>query len=135
MKSSDKNKKDFIEKKRLVNSFKYAFEGIKEAFQGEQNLRIHVIMAILVIISGFIVQISKNEWFICLILIGLVFMAEFFNTAIENTVDLITREYNPMAKKAKDIASGAVLIVAIISAIIGLMIFIPKYIIFIKGVM
>ena len=68
--------------KRLVNSFKYAFTGIKTAYLGEQNLRIHTIMAILVIICGFLFKISYMEWLVCLLLIASVLMAEFFNTAI-----------------------------------------------------
>ena len=132
MKSPDKNNLK-LDKKRLSNSFKYAFQGIKQAYIGEQNLKIHTTIAILVIISGFIFKISYTEWFICLILIGLVLMAEFFNTAIEYVVDLITKEINPLAKAAKDVSSAGVLVMAIISAIIGLIIFVPKFITLIGG--
>ncbi len=121
--------------KRLVNSFKYAFTGIKTAYLGEQNLRIHTIMAILVIICGFLFKISYIEWFICLVLIGLVLMAEFFNTSIEYVVDLASPGINDLAKAAKDIASAGVLVMAIISAIIGLIIFVPKIIIVIGGLL
>ena len=115
-------------KKRLINSFKYAFTGIKTAFKTEQNMKIHLIILILVIIFGIILKISKAEWIICIILIGFVISLELINTAIENTVDLITIENNPKAKIAKDTAAGAVLISAITAAIIGLIIFIPKII-------
>ena len=81
---------------------------------------------IIVIICGIIFKISKIEWFICFILIAGVISTELINTAIENTVDLITQEKNPKAKIAKDIAAGAVLIWAIFATIIGGMIFIPK---------
>lgn len=121
--------------KRLVNSFKYAFTGIKTAYLGEQNLRIHTVMAILVIICGFLFKISYMEWLICLVLIALVLMAEFFNTSIEYIVDLASPGINDLAKAAKDVASAGVLVMAIISAIIGLIIFVPKIIFVIGGLL
>ncbi len=120
-----------IDNKRLVNSFRYAFYGIKKTFIGEQNLRIHTLMACLVIICGFLFHISYVEWLICFVLIGLVLMAEFFNTAIEYVVDLASPEVHPLAKAAKDTASAGVLMMALISAGIGLSIFVPKIIEFI----
>ena len=132
MKSPDKEKislKDFkLDKKRLRNSFKYAGIGILQAYIGEQNLKIHTVIAVLVILAGFILKITYLEWIACLILIGLVLMAEFFNTAIEYVVDLASPDFHPLAKSAKDTASAGVLMMAIISAIIGLIIFIPHII-------
>ncbi len=116
--------------KKLINSFKYAIEGIRTAMKTEQNLKIHILIMILVIIAGIILKISQMEWIICIILFGFVISLELVNTAIENTVDLITMEKNPKAKIAKDVAASAVLIAAISATIIGLIIFIPK--IFIK---
>ncbi len=124
-----------LDKKRLTNSFKYAFEGILQAYVGEQNLKIHTVIAVLVIIFGFILKISYTEWLVCLVLIGLVLMAEFFNTSIEYLVDLTSPEIHPLAKATKDTASAGVLMMAIISAIIGLIIFIPKLINFIGGLL
>ena len=124
-----------LDKKRLTNSFKYAFEGILQAYVGEQNLKIHTVIAVLVIIFGFILKISYTEWLVCLVLIGLVLMAEFFNTSIEYLVDLASPEIHPLAKATKDTASAGVLMMAIISAIIGLIIFIPKLINFIGGLL
>ncbi len=124
-----------LDKKRLINSFKYAFEGILQAYVGEQNLKIHTVIAVLVIIFGFILKISYTEWLVCLVLIGLVLMAEFFNTSIECLVDLTSPEIHPLAKATKDTASAGVLMMAIISAIIGLIIFIPKLISFIGGLL
>jgi diacylglycerol kinase len=126
-------KKLKIDNKRLTNSFGYAFEGIKQAYKGEQNLKIHTFIAILVIVFGFFLKISYVEWLVCLVLIGLVIMAEFFNTAIEYVVDLASPKIHPLAKAAKDTASAGVLMMAIISAIIGLIIFVPKLIVFIGG--
>ena len=124
MKSKDK----IINQKRLVNSFKYAIEGLITAYKEEQNLRVHTIVAILVIVSSIFLKLSVVEFSICLILIGLVLMAEFFNTAIENMVDMITLENNIHAKKAKDVSAAGVLIFALFSAIIGFVIFLPKII-------
>lgn len=124
-----------LDKKRLTNSFKYAFEGILQAYVGEQNLKVHTVIAVLVIIFGFILKISYTEWLVCLVLIGLVLMAEFFNTSIEYLVDLVSPEIHPLAKATKDTASAGVLMMAIISAIIGLIIFIPKLISFIGGLL
>lgn len=124
-----------LDKKRLTNSFKYAFEGILQAYVGEQNLKIHTVIAILVIIFGFILKISYTEWLVCLVLIGLVLMAEVFNTSIEYLVDLTSPEIHPLAKATKDTASAGVLMMAIISAIIGLIIFVPKLISFIGGLL
>ena len=124
-----------IDHKRLRNSFKYAGYGIRQSYKGEQNLKIHTFIAILVIVFGFFLEISYYEWLVCLILIGLVLMAEFFNTAIEYVVDLASPKVHPLAKAAKDTASAGVLMMAIISATIGLIIFVPKIIAFIGGML
>ena len=115
-----------IDNKRLTGSFKYAFEGIIQTYKGEQNLKIHTFIAILVVVFGFFLKISTVEWFACLILIGLVLMSEFFNTAIEYVVDLASPRIHPLAKAAKDTASAGVLIMSIMAAIVGGIIFIPK---------
>ena len=124
-----------MDNKRLVNSFRYAFEGIKQTYIGEQNLKIHTFVAILVIVFGFFLKISYIEWLVGLVLIGLVLMAEFFNTAIEYVVDLASPKIHPLAKAAKDTASAGVLMMAIISALIGGVIFIPKLIDFVGGLL
>ncbi|MBQ6135481.1 MAG: diacylglycerol kinase family protein [Bacilli bacterium] len=124
-----------MDRKRLINSFKYATYGIIQTYRGEQNLRIHFAVALLVIVFGFLFHISVFEWLVCLILIALVLMAEFFNTAIEYVVDLASPSVHPLAKAAKDTASAGVLMMAIISAIVGLIIFVPKWIEWIGGLL
>ncbi len=114
--------------KKFIDSFKYAIEGILTGIKEERNLKIHITIMILVIIFGFIFKISRIEWIICILLFGLVISAELINTSIENVVDLITMEKHPKAKIAKDVSAGAVLIIAITSAIIGLIIFGSKII-------
>ena len=125
-------KKLKLDNKRLRNSFKYAAEGISQAYKKEQNLKIHTFIALLVIVFGFFLKISYVEWLICLLLIGLVLMAEFFNTAIEYTVDLASPKIHPLAKSSKDVAAAGVLVISLISAITGLVIFLPKLIEFLS---
>ena len=122
-----------LDAKRLGRSFKAAFEGIKATYIREQNIKIHTIVAILVVLFGFLLKISYGEWLVCLVLIGLVLMAEFFNTAIEYVVDLASPNIHPLAKAAKDTASAGVLMMAILAAIVGIVIFVPKIVLFIGG--
>ena len=114
------------QRKCIINSFKYAFNGIYLAFQKERNLKIHFIIMLLVIVAGIIFKISAFEWIICIILFGLVISLELINTAIETTVDIAMPEINEKAKIAKDVAAGAVLVSTISAVIIGLIIFVPK---------
>lgn len=114
--------------KRLRKSFGYAFKGIDDVIEHEPNMKIHVVVAILVVIMAFILKVNIIEWIILVLLIGSVLAAETINTTIENLVDMYTKEYDENAKIVKDTAAGTVLILAITSAIIGLIIFIPKII-------
>lgn len=111
---------------KIINSFKYAFQGILTALKTEQNLKIHFAIMILVIIAGFILKISSIEWITCVILFAFVISLELINTAIETVVDLAMPEINEKAKIAKDVAAAAVLVSAICAAIVGVIIFIPK---------
>lgn len=115
-----------VRKQKLYKSFYYALCGMVSGFKLERNMKIHVIVMLFVIIFGFLLSISLTEWLICLIFFALVISLELVNTAIENTVDLITEEKSPKAKIAKDTMAAAVLVASIASAIAGLMIFIPK---------
>ena len=118
---------EFIKKrKRLINSFKYAFAGLASEFKEERNLKIHIFIMFVVILAGFLLKINTIEWIVCIILFGIVISAELFNTAIERIVDVIMPEKNEKAKIIKDISAGAVLIPAICSVIIGIIIFLPK---------
>ena len=122
-----KNKKD-----PLAKSFGYAFQGIFTCVKKERNMKIHVAAAILVVILGSILKLSVTEWCICLVLFGMVMSLELVNTAVEAVVDLVTKDRHPLAKIAKDTAAGAVLIAAIMAAITGAIIFIPKIISFLS---
>ena len=119
--------KDFDKKrKRLIHSFKYAFEGVLRELKEEQNLKIHLLIMLIVILAGIFLKISMLEWIICIILFGFVISLELINTAIETTVDLAMPEIHEKAKIAKDVAAAAVLVAATSSAIIGSIIFLPK---------
>jgi len=108
-----------------ILSFKYALEGISAGIKEEPNLKFHFLFAGLVILAGAILQITRSDWMIIIVLIGLVLTAEMTNTALEAIVDSFTQDQHPRAKYAKDISAGAVLIVAITSAVLGLIIFLP----------
>lgn len=115
-----------VKTKKLVNSFKYAFNGIILSFKTERNMKIHILIMIIVIIAGIILKINQIEWIICIILFSIVIAGELFNTAIETIVDMITPYRNEKAKISKDISAGAVLILTIGTAIAGIIIFAPK---------
>lgn len=113
------------DKKRKIG-FSYAWNGIKEIAQTERNFRIHLLATLLTITAGFLFKLTMVEWAIIVLTIGLVLMAEVTNTAIEKLIDYLRPEIHPAAKIIKDVAAGAVLIAAIITAVIGLLIFLPK---------
>lgn len=110
----------------IYKSFGYAFEGIFTCIRQERNMKIHCCAAVVVVILGLLLGLSATEWCICLVLFGLVMALELVNTAVEAVVDLVTKERKPLAKVAKDTAAGAVLIAAIMAAIAGCIIFLPK---------
>ena len=113
----------------LISSFKYAIAGVRQAFKTERNLKIHTLAVLLVIILGFILKIALWEWVACFILFALVIGAELINTALEEMVNLLSPEIRIHAKYAKDIAAGAVFINALVSLVVGCIIFIPKIIV------
>ena len=114
--------------KQRLRSFPFAFQGIKTTFQDEPNIRVHLFFALMAIFFGILLKISSAEWLAVTIVIGMVFTAELMNTAIENTVNLLTEQRNIFARKAKDAAAAAVLFSAFVSVIVGLIIFLPKLI-------
>ncbi len=111
---------------KLVKSFYFAISGICYAIKTQRNMKIHTLALILVVALGLWLDLSRIEWSIVLLIVGLVIISEMLNTAMEALVDLETQEYHPLAKTAKDVAAGAVLLASIISIIIGVLIFWPK---------
>lgn len=106
---------------------------IRRFFDREQNLLIHIIATICVTIFGIILHISFNEWLLVYFLVAFVITSELINSSIELAVDLVTEEYHPLAKVAKDVSAGAVLISAICALLVGLYIFVPKIIYLIRN--
>ncbi|MDD4636835.1 MAG: diacylglycerol kinase family protein [Bacteroidales bacterium] len=117
--------KPFSTRARL-KSFTYAFRGICICITQEHNAWIHSLITVLVISVGLLFHISVMEWIAVFLCISIVFAAELINTAIERLTDKICPDYHPEAGIIKDLAAGAVLICAFFSAIIGLLIFVPK---------
>lgn len=117
----------FTFRKRL-RSFRYAFNGICLLISKEHNAWIHCFAAVCVVIAGFLLEISKMEWIACVIVIGAVLAAEAVNSAVEALADFVSPEYNEAIKRTKDLAAGAVLLMAIAAAVVGGIIFFPKLI-------
>lgn len=114
--------------KRLINSVRYAVDGLKSGFKLEQNMTLQVIISLCVIILGLIVGLSRIEWIISILMIGLVMGTELVNTSIEAVLDVLRPDINPITKIAKDTSAAAVLVFCVMSGIIGLLIFIPHII-------
>lgn len=114
-------------------SLGHALEGLATAMDENQNLRIHFVVAVIVMIASVIFNVSRYEMGILGVMILLVISAEMLNTSIEHMVDLITNEHRKEAKVAKDVAAGMVLVNAIGSILVGVIIFIPHIISFVHG--
>ena len=112
--------------KKFFHSFTYPIKGLRYAYRNEQNLAFDIGMALIVSILAFVFKLNGTEWAILLLTMGLVISCELINTAIEATVDLVTEEYHPLAKVAKDTAAAAVFVFAIVAVIVGIIIFGPK---------
>ena len=125
MNSKKQNANKQMSFKRFLNSIKYSVQGLVHGYKNEQSLWLHGISSILAIILGIILNISFNQWAIILIALVVVLAVELLNTAIEATVDLVTKEIHPLAKVAKDSASAAAFVSSIVATIICLFIFIP----------
>ncbi len=112
--------------KRFISSVNHALAGIVHAFKSEKNMRIHAIVAILTIIAALLTYITRFEMMVLALTITFVFFTEMINTAIESVVDLVTDRYHEMAKVAKNVAAGAVLLAAVNAVVIGYLIFYRK---------
>jgi diacylglycerol kinase (ATP) len=116
----------------LVSSFRYAFAGIRYLLWTQRNAKIHSVLGALAIILGLLLGLDHAEWLAVIVTIAIVFVAEGFNTALEATVDLAMPDYHPLAKIAKDVAAGTVLLTAIAAVVVGLMVFLP-HLLLLKG--
>lgn len=110
---------------KFITGFHYAFSGLWYALRTQRNVRVHVVIACLAVAMGIVLRISAVEFTMIFVAITGVFIAEMFNTVIELCVDLVSPAYHPLAKIAKDVAAGAVLLSAILSVVIGLFVLGP----------
>lgn len=120
-------RKKFLWKDR-GNSFVYAWSGLRALLRNEHNSRIHLVMTVAAIAACIILKVSTMEAGIITIAMGLVWITEIINTAIEKTMDLISKELHPQIKLVKDLAAAAVLLSAVTAVIAGCLVFIPKII-------
>ncbi|EGZ31291.1 diacylglycerol kinase family protein [Malacoplasma iowae] len=125
---SNKNNNQFV---AILKKFLYAFRGLVYAIKEEKSLVIHFIVSVIVLTVAGIInkQMKTIDWIILVIVIFLVIGVELINTAIENIVDMISFKYNFNARKIKDISAAASLVFSLMSVIVGLLIFIPKFIV------
>ena len=110
----------------IIKAFNAAIEGIIYTLKSERNMKIHYCLAVIILIASLFLDLTKTEMIFLVFAISLVVIAEMFNTAIEKTIDMITDEYHPLAKIAKDVAAGGVLIAALNSVVVGYIIFYDK---------
>ena len=121
------------DKRTFKGSVKNCLDGISYGTKNEKNFKREIVLGIIALILSYILKIDKIEFIIVLTMICLVLTTEIINTAIERTVDLVTKEYHELARIAKDVSAGSVLVTSIFSLIIGIIIFIPKIITLLGG--
>ncbi len=114
--------------KRFLRSFKFSFDGLKYAYFHEQSLILHVIVMAIIIAFAVGFNITPIQWVITLIMGALILVTELFNTSIEAVVDMVTEEYHPLAKVAKDTASAACFVADLMATGMWLVVFVPKII-------
>lgn len=114
--------------KRTFNSIKYSIEGLVHAYKNEQSLWLHGFGSIAAIILGIVLKISLNQWAIVITALAVILSVELLNTAIEAVVDMVTSEFHPLAKVAKDCGSAAAFVSTLVTVVILAFIFIPKII-------
>src|SRR3712207_4951210 len=106
----------------VARSFEHAYRGLIYAVRTQRNMRFHVVVATVVLLGALLVGVSKLELAVLILVILFVFVTEMFNTAMEFAVDLVTKEYHPLAKLAKDVSAGAVLVSSVGAVLVGYLI-------------
>ena len=112
-----------INVRKMLRSFSYATEGVFALFRYENNARFHLLAALTVLIAGSFLRLNYLEWVIISIVIGGVWAAEAFNTAIEKLCDLVSPDYHPQIKAAKDLAAAGVMITSVVAVVVGAIVF------------
>ncbi len=111
--------------RNIFDSFRFAFSGLWYVLRTQRNSRIHLLIAVLVILLGLWLGLPLDQWAVLVLTIGFVLVSEMLNTVAETLVDLINPGYHPLAKVIKDVTAGAVLLAAVISVIVGLLVLGP----------
>ncbi len=114
-----------VDLKRLAQSLRFAFKGLKHTLLFHQNLKIHLTITVLALTLGLVFQISLAEWVSLLAAIFLVLVAEMINTAFEEVINLVKEDHSERARIAKDVSAGMVLLAAIFAVLIGAIVFLP----------
>jgi diacylglycerol kinase len=109
-----------------MSSFGHAIRGIRFLIRSERHAQIHLLATVVVVVCGLVLSISAVEWCLVSLAIGLVWATEALNTALERLVDLCSPQHNEVAGHAKDLAAGAVLLAAVVAAVVGLVVFLPR---------
>lgn len=123
--TDNKSEEPFSPTKR-VRSFGYAFRGIYFMLRSQHNFWIQITLGTMAVVMGFAFEISRGEWMVLALTIGMVLSAETFNSAIESLTDMVQPEQDSRAGWVKDLAAGAVLITALAAIAVGLLIFVPR---------
>jgi diacylglycerol kinase (ATP) len=114
----------------LKESFCNAGSGLWFCLKTQKNMRIHLAAAFLVFVLAWVLRLGRVELAILFLAVSLVFTAEIFNTAVEKAIDLVVSDYHPLARVAKDVAAGAVLVAALNAVAVGALIFLPHLVLF-----
>ena len=112
--------------RKFLLSFTYAWKGLSYAFRTQLNFKVHSFAALLALLLGFLFNLSTEEWLWIFLAIGIVLIAELFNTAVEVLVDLVSPGYHAKAGIVKDVAAAGVLLTTFLAVLIGIMVFVPK---------
>jgi diacylglycerol kinase len=112
--------------RNILDSFRFAFSGLWYALRTQRNTRIHLTVAVAVIVLGAWLGLSFTQWAVLALTIGFVLVGEMLNTVAETLVDLVSPGYHPLAKIVKDVTAGAVLLTAVVSVIVGLLVLGPS---------
>ena len=111
--------------RKHLAGYPHAFRGIGFAFRHENNMMVHLAAAVAVLLINVTLSVSRTEWLITLMLIGMAWTAEVFNTSIEKLADHVSHEHHPLIGQVKDLAAGAVLVICFAAAVCGLIIYVP----------
>jgi diacylglycerol kinase len=112
----------------FLRSFSFAGQGVWHVVRTQRNMRVHLLVGLAAVVAGVILRIGAADWACLLTVIGLVLTAETLNTVVEALVDLYTDEFHPLAKAAKDMAAGAVLLASAAAVGVGVAVFLPRLI-------